>query len=282
MPQTIIDLLNKAAEASNADTFRRGNLVHLPAEGSLIVTGDIHGHRRNFERIVAFADLAKNPDRHIVLQEIIHGGPEDPQGGCLSYKLLFDVARYKLDFPHRVHTVMGNHDTAFISDSGVMKNGKEMNRPMYLAMEREFQQAGSNIIQAIKRFLLSQPLAVRCDNRIWVSHSLPGNSFVDKFDPQILNKPLQTSDIARPGSAYLLTWGRRHSQALLDKMAGLFDVDVFILGHQPQQQGWSRAGRNLIIIASDHNHGCLLSLDLAKSYTVEQLIDSLVPLTSIL
>jgi predicted phosphodiesterase len=281
MPQTIIGLLNKAAEANNADSFRRGNLIHLPAEGSLIVTGDLHGHRRNFERIVAFADLGKKPDRHIILQEIIHGGPEDSQGGCLSYKLLFDVARYKLDFPHRVHIVMGNHDTAFISNSEVMKDGREMNRPMHLAVEREFPQAGSDIIQAIKQFLLSQPLAVRCDNRVWVSHSLPGDNFVDKFDPQILARPLQTSDIARPGSAYLLTWGRRHSQALLDKMAKLFDVDVFILGHQPQQEGWCQAGRNLIIIASDHNHGCLLPLDLAKPYTVEQLIDSIVPLTSI-
>jgi hypothetical protein len=64
-------------------------------------------------------------------------------------------------------------------------------------------------------------------------------------------------------------------------MAELFDVDIFILGHQPQQQGWSRAGKNLIIIASDHNHGCLLPIDLAKSYTVETLIDSIVPLASI-
>jgi len=281
MPQTIINLLNEAAAANIADTFRHGNLICLPARGSLIVTGDIHGHRRNFERIVAFANLEKNPDRHTILQEIIHGGPEDTQGGCLSYKLLFDVARYKLDFPHRVHIIMGNHDTAFISDSEVMKDGKEMNRPMYLALKREFRQAGSDIIQAIKQFLFSQPLAVRCDNRIWVSHSLPDDRSADKFDPQILNRPLQTSDLNRPGSAYLLTWGRRHTQSLLDKMAALLDVDAFILGHQPQQQGWLRAGRNLIIIASDHNHGCLLSLDPAKSYTVEQLIDSIVPLTSI-
>lgn len=281
MPQAIIDLLSKAAEANTADAFRRGNLIHLPAEGSLVIAGDIHGHRRNFERIVAFADLRKNPDRHIILQEIIHGGPEDPQGGCLSYKLLFDVARYKLVFPHRVHIIMGNHDTAFISNSEVMKDGREMSRPMYLAMEREFQDAAADIIQAIKQFLLSQPLAVRCDNRIWASHSLPGDNFVDKFDPQIFDKPLQTSDVTRGGSAYLLTWGRRHSQTLLDRMAKLFDVDVFVLGHQAQQQGWSRAGKNLIIIASDHNHGCLLSLDLAKSYTIEQLVDLIVPLTSI-
>ena len=281
MPQTMIDLLNKGIEAGNADKFRQGNLIHLPADGSLILTGDIHGHRRNFERIVAFADLANNPDRHIVLQEIIHGGPEDSQGGCLSYRLLFDAVRCKLTFPDRIHIIMGNHDTAFINGSEVMKDGKEMNRAMRLALDREFQKTGADIELAIRQFLFSQPLALRCENRIRVSHSLPGDRFVNRFDPKILDRRLKVNDVVRPGSAYLLTWGRKHSQALLDKMAKLFDVDIFILGHQPQEQGWSRAGDNLIIIASNHNHGCLLSIDLAKSYTIEQLIDSVVPLASI-
>jgi len=281
MPQTIIDLLNKGIEAGNADKFRRGNVIHLPAEGSLIITGDIHGHRRNFERTAAFADLANNPDRHIVLQEIIHGGPEDSKGGCLSYQLLFDVVRYKLTFPDRVHIIMGNHDTAFINSSEVMKDGKEMNRAMCLALEQEFQQAGADVELAIRQFLFSQPLALRCDNRIWISHSLPSDRLFDKFDPKILDRQLKINDVVRPGSAYLLTWGRKHSQALLDKMAKLFDVDIFILGHQPQEQGWNQAGDNLLIIASNHNHGCLLSTDLAISYTIEQLIDSIVPLASI-
>lgn len=281
MPQTIIDLLNKGIKASHADKFRSGNLVHLPAQGSLTIAGDIHGHRRNFERIVAFADLAHNPDRHVVLQEIIHGGPEDSYGGCLSYKLLFDVVRYKLSFPDHVHIIMGNHDTAFINNSEVMKDGKEMNRAMRLALDREFRGAGGEVELAIRQFLFSQPLVVRCDNRICVSHSLPGDRYIDKFDPGVLDRRLKVNDVVRPGSAYLLTWGRKHSQALLDKMAELFDIDIFILGHQWQEKGWCQAGKNLIIIGSDHDHGCLLSLSLAKSYTVEQLIDSIVPLTSI-
>jgi len=281
MPQTIIDLLHKAAEANHADSFRRGNLIHLPANGSLIISGDIHGHRRNFERIVTFADLLNNPDRHIVLQEIIHGGPEDHQGGCLSYKLLFDVVRYKLKFTDRVHLVMGNHALSFVSNSEIMKDGKEMNRAMCQALAREFQQASKDIKLAIKQFLFSQPLAVRCDNRIWLSHSLPSNHLADKFDSQILDRRLKISDCEKPGSAYLITWGRRHSQALLDKMAKLFDVDIFILGHQPQEKGWCKAGKNTIIIASDHNHGCLLAIDLAKSYTIDELTNSMVPLTSI-
>lgn len=281
MPQTIIDLLNKGMEANNADTCRRSNLICLPADGSLIVTGDLHGHRRNFERIVAFADLTNNPDRHVVLQEIIHGGPEDSHGGCLSYKLLFDVVRYKLSFPDRVHIIMGNHDTAFISNSEVMKDGREMNRAMRLALDREFGQAGADVELAIRQSLFSQPLAVRCDNRVWVSHSLPGDRFVERFDPKVLDRQLKINDVVRPGSVYLLTWGRKHSQVLLDNMAKLFDTDIFILGHQPQEQGWCQAGKNLIIVASNHNHGCLLLTDLAKSYTVEQLTESIVPLASI-
>jgi hypothetical protein len=282
MPQTIIDLLKQGIEANHTDKFRRDNVVHLPADGSLILTGDLHGHRRNFEKIVSFADLANYPDRHVLLQEVIHGGPEDGHGGCLSYQLLYDVVRYKLSYPDHVHVIMGNHDTAYINSSEVMKDGREMNRALRSAMEREFHEAVADVELATKQFLFSQPLAVRCANRLWASHSLPSDYLAGRFDPAVLHRPLQVHDIVRPGSAYLLTWGRKHSQALLDRMAELFDSDIFILGHQPQEQGWGQAGANLIILASNHNHGCLLPIDLAKSYTVEQLMESIVVLASVL
>ncbi|MHC4206398.1 MAG: metallophosphoesterase [Planctomycetota bacterium] len=281
MPQTIIDLLNAGTEANNADKYRRNNLICLPAEGSLTLTGDLHGHRRNFERIVAFADLANNPDRHILFQEIIHGGPEDSCGGCLSYRLLFDVVRYKLSFPDRVHIIMGNHDTAFINNSEVMKDGREMNRAMCLAIDREFGSDSADVKLAVKQFLFSQPLAVRTESGIWASHSLPSDRFAEKFDPQILDRKLKVNDVVRPGSAYLLTWGRKHSQKLLDKLAGQFNVNLFVLGHQPQEKGWNQGGENLIIIASNHNHGCLISINLLQSYTVEKLIELIVPLASL-
>jgi predicted phosphodiesterase len=281
MPQTIIDLLNRGTQANHEDLFRQGNVIYLPADGTLIATGDLHGHKRNFERIVKFSDLANNPDRHVLLQEIIHGGLEDDRGGCLSYRLLFDVVRYKLEFPSQVHVIMGNHDSAFICDNEVIKNGKEMNRAIRSALNGEFRQDSHAVIEAIIQLLFSQPLAVRCENRIWLSHSLPSDRHFDDFDRQIFDRPLTHADTSKPGSAYLLIWGRKHSQELLDKMAKLLDADIFILGHQAQECGWSQAGNNLIIIASDHNHGCILPIDLARAYTTEQLIDALVPLTSI-
>ena len=281
MAQTTIDLLNQGIKANQMDKFRRANLVCLPAQGSLVVTGDIHGHRRNFERIVAHADLAHHEDRHVVLQEIIHGGPEDHAGGCLSYQLLFEAIRYKVEFPDRVHMIMGNHDTACINSSEVMKNGKEMNRAMCSALDREFAGASTEVKLAIRQFLFSQPLAVRCENRTWISHSLPADRFADTFDPEIFDRELQVGDCVRPGSAYLLTWGRRHSQETLDKLAQRLDVDLFLLGHQAQPKGWRQAGDNLIILASDHNHGCLLELDLAKTYTADRLAESPLHLASV-
>jgi predicted phosphodiesterase len=281
MPEKIIEMLNKGMEANNADKFRQGNLVRLPSHGSVIITGDLHGHRRNFERIVALANLGQSKNTHVILQEIIHGGPEDEEGGCLSYKLLFDAVAYKVNFPDRVHIIMGNHDTAFISNTDVMKNGKEMNVAMRSALDREFRHASERVKLAIKQFLFSQPLAVKCGNGILVCHSLPGDHYADKFDKRIFERQLRINDIIRPGSAYLLTWGRSHSQRLLDAMSKSLDADTFILGHQRQETGCSKAGNNLIIIASDHDHGCVLPIDLAKSYTVEKLLQLIIPLAAI-
>jgi len=176
---------------------------------------------------------------------------------------------------------MGNHDTATICSAEVMKNGKEMNRAMASALDREFRQGSPDVRLAIRQFLFSQPLAVRCSNRLWISHSLPGDRSIDEFDPTIFEREMQLSDCERPGSAYLLTWGRRHSQGALDRLAKILDTDVFILGHQPQTSGWCKGGENLIILACDHNHGCLLPVDLSKTYTAAALTDLIVPLASI-
>jgi hypothetical protein len=61
---------------------------------------------------------------------------------------------------------------------------------------------------------------------------------------------------------------------VIDRMARVPDVDLFVLGHQPQQNGWSQAGDNLPVLASDHNHGCLLQIDLSRTYKIAELAAS--------
>jgi hypothetical protein len=281
MAKDFIELLAGGIKANESDRFRRHNLLVLPDSGDLVIAGDIHGHRRNFERIVTYAALDKNPARHLILQELIHGGPEDEKGGCLSFELLADAAKLKIDYPDRVHFILANHDTAFISNSDVMKCGKEMNAAMRDAMHRRFGARTDEVESAIERFLFSQPLAALCPNRIWISHSLPSDRMAEKFDFSIFHRKLKISDIVRSNSAYLLTWGRAQSDKTLDFFAQQLDVDLFVLGHQVQETGWMSNDKNLIIIDSQHNHGHLLHIRLDCKYTIEKLKSALVPLAGI-
>lgn len=281
MSADFVDLLLAGIKANGADKYRRHNLIILPDKGEVVVPGDIHGHRRNFERVVSYANLEKNPDRHLVLQEIIHGGPEDEQGGCLSFDLLVDAVRLKLKFPDRVHFILANHDTAFITNSEVMKNGKEMNAAMRSAMRRRFGNKTKEVESAIERFLFSQPLAVKCANGIWISHSLPSDKMIEKFDFTIFDRQLKVIDVVRPNSAYLLTWGRRQSKETIRLFAEKLGVVFFVLGHQVQESGWMSDNEKLIIIDSQHNHGYLLLIDLAEKYDIKKLTDSLVAIASI-
>jgi hypothetical protein len=281
MPQQSIQLCREGGELNRSCRFRVGNVIQLPDSGKVIVAGDLHGHEHNFERIQKLADLDNNSDTHVVLQEIIHGGPEDDFGGCLSYRLLFEAIRYKVRFPDQVHILLGNHDTAAISNSAVLKAGKEMTRAMQQAMQRYFDTHYNEVYAAMAEYLMSQPLAVRCANRVWISHSLPADRYVENFDLSILNRPYTLDDIERPNPVYLLTWGRRHSPRALHRMAEMLEVDTIILGHQPQETGWTLAAPNTLIIASEHNFGCLLKFDLDKSYTAPDLVNCIIPLSSI-
>lgn len=281
MASEIIELCRQAAELNYSAANRKGNIIELSGSGKVVVTGDLHGHRRNFEKTCTYANLENNPDTCIIFQEILHGGDEDDLGGCVSFKLFFDILRLKLRFPDQVILMMGNHDTAIIADNSVLKSGKEMNESMKNAMKRFYGQDYNDVMEALRSYLMSQPLAVRTSNGVWMSHSLPGNKFVDQFDPGIFDRCLDVEDMCRPNSAYLLTWGRRHSEEALEKLTKILDVGTFILGHQSQQNGFLRAGKNLIIIASEHNHGCLISFELAEGYSTDDLMNCIVPLASV-
>ena len=89
--EKIIAAYGEATEANLQTPARRGNLVVLSSEiaDEVMITGDLHGHRRNFNTLVKIADLDNHPRRHLILQEVCHGGPSYPSnGGCMSHTML--------------------------------------------------------------------------------------------------------------------------------------------------------------------------------------------------
>jgi serine/threonine-protein phosphatase PP1 catalytic subunit len=271
MPERAIKIFKTATGLNKDEKGRRGNTLHLPAEGRLIVSGDLHGHKWGFDQIVRYADLANNPGTHLIFQEIIHGGPQDCEGGCLSFKLLLEAASLKMQYPDNVHFVMGNHDVSAIRDSEVLRGGKEMTNCFNAGMQRCFGEKYELVLLALRQMLFSQPLAVKTANGLFVSHSLPADRFEEEFDPSVLDRDLTITDINRPNSAYTLLWGRNHSPELLERLSSLLDVKYFVAGHQRQDEGFKRVEPNMLILACDHNEGCIADIDLGADYTFDEL-----------
>src|SRR4051812_44995401 len=85
-----------ATEANLHTPGREGNVIVLTPDiaEDCMITADLHGHRRNFNLIQKAADLQRHPRRHLIMQEVCHGGPTYPaNGGCMSHGMLEDVAR---------------------------------------------------------------------------------------------------------------------------------------------------------------------------------------------
>ena len=65
-----------------------------------------------------------------------------------------------------------------------------MNKALRTAMIRQFSGDFDIIDRAMKMYLMSQPLAVKVDDRIWISHSLPADRFMGSFDVGVFTRKL--------------------------------------------------------------------------------------------
>jgi hypothetical protein len=271
-----IETFGTATEENQLSPLRDQQVVNLPLEGEVWMTGDVHDHRRNFEKLVRAVDLANNPQRHLILHELIHGDHFDDKGAEDSWNTLIKAAALKCDYPGQVHFLLANHDLAQIHGEGIMKNGLSVCEAFTAGLKRDFGSIYHRVNVAITEFLLSLPLAIRAPNGIFFCHSLPRDDQMDTFDFTIFERPLTGPDYKRKvGPVYQLIWGRGVTPVGVDKFLEKVQAQLVITGHQPQDTGFAVNGERHLIIASDHNQGVFLPIDLGATYTIEQLVENL-------
>jgi len=271
----VVETLGAASDENRMEPARQEQVVHLPAEGELWMTGDLHDHRRNFEKLLKAVDLGNHPNRHLVLHELIHGDHYDATGAEESWITLYRAAELKCDFPQQVHFLLANHDLAQIHGKGIMKAGLSVCEAFTKGVRRAFEGQHTLVNVAISEFLLSLPLAVRAENGIFCCHSMPTDDQIDAFDFSIFERELSGPDYAqRTGPVYQLIWGRHMSPATVDKFADKVGADLIITGHQPQEMGYTINGNRHLIVASDHNQGVFLPIDLSRKYDMESLVSN--------
>ena len=100
----------------------------LERAAEVMVVGDLHGNLPAFKKVLALAALDRIPERHLVLQELIHGPlmyPDDK--GDRSHQLLDVVAALKCQYPERVHLILGNHELSELTGRIIGKDGETLN-----------------------------------------------------------------------------------------------------------------------------------------------------------
>jgi hypothetical protein len=263
----------QAAEINRATPSRRGNVVVLDESvaDEVMVTADLHGNRLNFTELLAIADLASHPRRHLIMQEVCHGGPAYPGGGCMSHIMLEDVARLKTEFPEQFHFLLSNHELAELTDFPIVKNRRVLNLLFRGGLREMYGERTEDVRAACLDFLGSLPLAARCGNT-FICHSLPDQ--VDKrgFDASVFERPLTAADLADDGPAFRLVWGRDFRPANAEAFARLVGAETLLHGHEPCSAGFQVPNARQVILDCCGKQACYVMLRPGKPLTQSQLV----------
>jgi 3',5'-cyclic AMP phosphodiesterase CpdA len=279
MSSPLADIFLRAAQRNTADTLRDGSVVRLPA-CEVVIAGDIHGNRNNLNRIIAYADLGKQVGRRLILQELIHGPPDERTGQDRSIECLLRAARLKLEHPAQVYFLMGNHDIAQATGKEITKNGQGVCEAFARGVSHACGGAGAEVLAAAVKFLLSQPMAVRCPGRVLAVHSLPHPSRGQFAGEQVPAEPFAEADLLRGGRVYEWLWGRDQNAEQVDRLAKANDADLFVLGHQPCEPGWAVLSERAILVDSQHERGAVLHLN-GKPLTVREVQRRVMPIAGL-
>jgi hypothetical protein len=273
--EDVLTAFDRAVEANRQMPGRHGSMVLLTPDlaDEVMITGDIHGHRRNFEQICRIAALDQHPRRHLLLQEVCHGGPSYPDGGCMSHTILEDVARLLMKHPRQVHLLLGNHELAELADYPIRKNNQLLNVAFRLGLRQRYGAANEQVRQALIRFLWTCPLALRLPQGVLVAHSMPEGVDRRRFDPSVLARDLRPDDAVEGVDAFRLVWGRDYRRQNAQAFAESVGAKLLITGHEPSDEGFLVPNDVQLILDCCGDKGAYVILPVGVELSQAEIVD---------
>jgi len=279
--EKIIATYEDAASANWRSPGREGNIVFLEPDlaRDVMIAGDLHGHRRNFNRIRKIADLDTHPGRHLVLQEVCHGGPTYPaNGGCMSHTMLEEVARLVVQYPDRVHFLLGNHELSEMTDYPIQKNKQMLNLLFRLGLQQMYGPAADKVRESMVRFIQSCPLGAWMPGGLLITHSIPEKVNTRRFDRTIFTRRLDPLEYYERTSVFDLVWGRDYREENAAAFARLMEAKVLINGHEPCPDGFSVPNTFQIVLDCSGEVACYVILTPDRHWTQAEIVERIRPL----
>jgi hypothetical protein len=263
-------LFEAGSEANLRAGCRRGSIDVIGAPGRLIATGDLHDNPLHFSRVVSAAGLGGGgrveASSHLMLHEIVHS-EHLVNGMDFSFRALARVAALKAGHPELVHVLLANHELSQMCGAGIVKDGVKVVEAFNEGLSYAFGGGASGVDAALKEFIRSMPLALRCRTPrgdILCAHSLPAPWAMQRFDTTVLSRDLTDADYEpRQGAAHLMVWGRGYDAEQMEDLVERWGVTMFVLGHEHVEEGVRFVPPCAVVLNSDHDRGVYLPIDLS-------------------
>ena len=273
-PQRLLRTLHEAVKRFHATPGRKGRIVEITAAREILVGGDLHGNVENFRLLLNRADLAANPGRHLVLQEVIHGPFLYPQGGDKSHQLLDLTAALKCQFPGQVHFLLGNHELSQWNEQWIGKGDDDLNALFRQGIEAAYGSRAGDIYAAYLDLFAAANLALRTPNRVFLSHSLPAAKHLADFDlAHLQREEIRADDSVLAGTIRALVWGRDTRQTTVEAFLRKVDADLLISGHIPCEKGFDTPNDRQLILDTMRTPACYCLFPTDRALTLQELLD---------
>jgi len=260
-PTEVCKTLLRATELLFSYEGRVGSTHHIPSEGNVLVSGDLHDNPLHLAKIIKLAAL-REPTNRVVLQELIHSG-DTHNSHDFSYQMLVRVATLVVSYPLQVHPILANHELSQVTGRAITKGGGELVEGFIHGIDHVFGNEADSVLSAINAFVYAMPLAVRSESGLMCCHSLPNEALMEAFDMDVIDRELLPEDVrGSDGSAYMMVWGRQHTQEQIDMLAAYWGVELFCLGHAWVPEGVEVTMNKVVLVNSDHDNGVVLPIRL--------------------
>src|SRR5713101_1564723 len=248
-PDNLLHTLHLAVAHFRATPGRRGRIVVLDPAEDVLVVGDLHGHVENFRRAMQRAELGTHPNRHLVVQEAIHGSFRYPAGGDRSHQLLDLIAALKCQYPRQVHFLLGNHELSQWTNRRIAKNDEDINDLFRQGVSTAYGAHAGAVYSAYLELFAAVPVAVRTRNRVFIGHSLPSPmSLTPTFLAGLDKEEAAEADWLPGGCIHSIVWGRDMRAETAAAFLQHVDADLLITGHIPSEGGFAVPNDRQIIL----------------------------------
>lgn len=237
-------------------------LVELPRKGKALVITDIHGNLTDFQRFMHIWDEFENEDNHLILTgDFIHAmGLENDR----SVEIL-EYVKFLCENFSNIHVLLGNHEWSTISQKMLFKAGVNQTFNFDSILMDKFGEARyRDKMKEYVQFFKKLPIAVRTDNKIFISHAGPPTNVKSLDDIKNITHAGFNSENSR---LFQILWNRSENftKTQLDSFLKAVDSKLMIVGHTPVD-GIKLLYKKLLIVSSSYGKGkkAYVELDLEK------------------